>query len=271
MKSGKKFCAFVLLICLICCIDMQANASDYSYVSCYEKKISSKVKTLSKKTTKSTKKLKKKSSYTHTNTSSVEYYDNPITTYSKKSKVKTERTKIKYVVKKSYYKKGSKNVKVVKTVYQKQKTAKYKFPQGYVKPRTQVGKKLPKALVTEFTDGGWKLVLDPLLNNYGDQYDGLCSSGDKRIYIRTYKTNTVYHEFGHFLSYISGRAAQSSEWQKIYKAEKKKVSGGNKTYDTSNSSEYFARTFEDYVLHKKTLKKQRPKSYAYINRLVKAL
>lgn len=84
---------------------------------------------------------------------------------------------------------------------------------------------------------------------------------------KKHKYNTL-HEMGHFLSRLHDGADSTKEFKKIYKAEKKKYNGRLKSYIRSNSKEYFAESFRQYTTCPKTLKKQRPKTYAYIHKMV---
>ena len=81
---------------------------------------------------------------------------------------------------------------------------------------------------------------------------------------------TIYHELGHFLSFIADYADESAEFVSIYNSEKSKVTGYNKAYVTQNAAEYFAESVKDYVLNPGSLQSQRPKTYkAVVNALSK--
>lgn len=84
------------------------------------------------------------------------------------------------------------------------------------------------------------------------------------------KFNTL-HEMGHFLSRLHDGADSTKEFQKIYKAEKNKYKGRLQSYIKANSKEYFAESFRQYTTWNKGLKKQRPKTYAYIDEMVKTI
>ena len=80
----------------------------------------------------------------------------------------------------------------------------------------------------------------------------------------------IYHELGHFLSFIADYADESAEFVSIYNSEKSKVTGYNKVYVTQNAAEYFAESVKDYVLNPGSLQSQRPKTYkAVVNALSK--
>lgn len=81
---------------------------------------------------------------------------------------------------------------------------------------------------------------------------------------------TIYHELGHFLSFIADYADESAEFVSIYNSEKSKVTGYNKVYVTQNAAEYFAESVKDYMLNPGSLQSQRPKTYkAVVNALSK--
>ena len=57
----------------------------------------------------------------------------------------------------------------------------------------------------------------------------------------------------------------------IYNEEKENYTGGNKLYVTQNASEYFAESYRDYVTRSTELKTKRPKTYAYLTRVLNML
>ena len=63
----------------------------------------------------------------------------------------------------------------------------------------------------------------------------------------------------------------NDEFIKIYNKEKNKFDGDIKDYITSNSREYFAESYRDYVTRKTTLKKKRPQTYKYIEKVLNML
>ena len=95
-------------------------------------------------------------------------------------------------------------------------------------------------------------------------YAGVFSVADHAIHLKTRnKTNTL-HEMGHFVSRLQNGADETSEFVKIYKSEKKKYNGTQKSYITKNSKEYFAQSFAEYTQNPSKLKKSRPKTYKYV-------
>ena len=52
--------------------------------------------------------------------------------------------------------------------------------------------------------------------------------------------DTIYHELGHFVAFISGNTDQTAEFKAIFAQEKTLYTAFNKAYVTQNSAEYFA-------------------------------
>lgn len=90
-----------------------------------------------------------------------------------------------------------------------------------------------------------------------------------------YAKCTLIHELGHAFDYNSGGYSFTSEFKKIYKAEKTKFTNtkyykypmGKIKENISNPQEYFASTFTVYVRSPKDLKKHCPKTYNYFKKL----
>ena len=90
-----------------------------------------------------------------------------------------------------------------------------------------------------------------------------------------YAKCTLIHELGHAFDYNGGRFSFTDEFKKIYKAEKKKFTKtkyykypmGKIKENISNPQEYFASSFTVYVRSPKDLKKQCPKTYAYLKKV----
>jgi len=107
--------------------------------------------------------------------------------------------------------------------------------------------------------------------NKSMEYAGTFSVAKHAIVLKKKSKFNTLHEMGHFLSRLHDGADSTKEFQKIYKAEKKKYKGRLKSYITKNSKEYFAESFRQYTTWNKGLKKQRPKTYAYIDEMVKTI
>ena len=73
------------------------------------------------------------------------------------------------------------------------------------------------------------------------------------------------------MAWISGNRDTTGEFKAIYEKEKNLVTSYNRQYTTQSSSEYFAESYREYCLDPRTLKKQRPNTYAAIEKAVKYL
>ena len=80
---------------------------------------------------------------------------------------------------------------------------------------------------------------------------------------------TIYHELGHFLAFISGNTDTTAAFQAVYNKEKSKYTGTNKSYVIQNSSEYFAESVKDYTLTASSLKSARPQTYSAVQAALK--
>lgn len=125
----------------------------------------------------------------------------------------------------------------------------------------------PKAdakLTSAFDTLGFKLKYETSLPGGGR--GGYFNAGNASITLTEMHFNddlddTIYHELGHFLAFISGNTDKNENFKAIYESEKGLFTGINKAYATQNSSEYFADSYREYVLEPARLKKQRPKTY----------
>ena len=122
----------------------------------------------------------------------------------------------------------------------------------------QVAKAAPKMdskVISAYQTLGLEVWVDSSVS-----YAGYFDAKNKKITLKA-DDDTIYHELGHFLGFISGNYDVSSEFVAIYKAEKDNYTGYNKTYVVQNSAEYFAESVKDYMLNKSALKSARPKTY----------
>lgn len=120
-----------------------------------------------------------------------------------------------------------------------------------------------KRVVSAFKELKFEVIYDKEAN-----YAGTFSIRHHAIILKGKNKKWLLHEMGHFLSHLKGGAANTKKFEYIYKKEKKgyrDMKGQKvKKYVCKNSKEYFAQSFADYTIRPKTLKKQRPKTYAYI-------
>lgn len=133
---------------------------------------------------------------------------------------------------------------------------------------TDVDKMLSKA--NKCVRDAFKMLGGKIKYNSKTPYAGKFSARDMTITLRK-KDLCVYHELGHFLSWMGSlkQPDLKKEIQKVYSAEKNKYIGYNKVYVCQNSDEYMAESYRDYCLNKSTLKRQRPKTYNTITKLIK--
>ena len=85
--------------------------------------------------------------------------------------------------------------------------------------------------------------------------------------------DTIYHELGHFLSFIAGHVDNSAEYKAIYNSEKARYRKAfmDSRYAVSSSAEYFAESYMEYVLEPGKLKSAVPKTYAAIQSSLKKI
>lgn len=84
-------------------------------------------------------------------------------------------------------------------------------------------------------------------------------------------SSAICHEIGHFADIkCMGNTSQTKAFNKIYKAEAKVFDNGENDYASSDSQEYFAEAFSEYVTCAGYLKKTVPKTYNYIDALMKS-
>lgn len=142
--------------------------------------------------------------------------------------------------------------------------------------------KIPKKLVKQFYESGWKFgTLDKSKIAY-DSHGIMGITLDKIILLdeSTFSLPfSVIHEFGHYIDVSNGNLAYEKNWQEIYKKEKDNykpkelimLSTSNeqeKAYVTSNESEFFAEIFKQTILFPKKTKKNTPLAYEYMKELI---
>ena len=130
----------------------------------------------------------------------------------------------------------------------------------------------PKAdsrLISAFDTLKFKLKYDLTLP--GGYQGGYFSAKDASItltnmYLNDDLDDTIYHELGHFLSFVAGNVDTTENFKKIYNDEKSSFSRTWRmsSYATSKPSEYFAESYQKYVLEPSKLKAAAPKTYAAI-------
>lgn len=131
-------------------------------------------------------------------------------------------------------------------------------------PATSV--KADSRVVDAFVDLGFKVKYD---KNLG--FAGVFSVGKHAVIMKDKNTTNTLHEMGHFVSRLQKGADETSEFVKIYKAEKNSYTGKLGTYIKGSSKEYFAQSFAEYTQNPSKLKNSRPKTYKYVQAQVEAI
>lgn len=102
-------------------------------------------------------------------------------------------------------------------------------------------------------------------------YAGCFSPSRQKIILKEGDTETLLHELGHFLDFVTDYPSSSKEFKKIFKAEKSKAKSfyNVPSYTTAVEKEYFAEGFNQFYSDPATLKSKCPKTYAYFEKIVK--
>ena len=122
----------------------------------------------------------------------------------------------------------------------------------------------PKAhanVIRAFEILNFKATYDP-----SSSLAGRFAAAEQSITIKSYSVDTLYHEIGHFVAFVSGNKDRSPEWNGIYNSERSKYvnTGRNTSYVTGSAIEYFAESYRDLVVKPNELQKERPQTYEYL-------
>lgn len=217
----------------------------------------------SKKTSTKTKKLSKKSKKSYTKNLGTTTKKSTKTSKSSSATIKKQTT-VKTNVKEYYYKnKKYKKVKTTKTTTVKTTTTPVAKKGKYEVAIDKIAPKMDASVRNAFTTLGFKVYVDSSVN-----YSGYFDAKSRTITLKK-EDETVYHELGHFLAFISGNTDTSSSFKAVYNAEKNKYTGSNKSYVIQSSSEYFAESVKDYTLNASALKNTRPQTYSAVQEAMK--
>ena len=173
--------------------------------------------------------------------------------YTKKSKVKVVTTN------------ATTTVTTTTTAKTDTTTAVSTSTSSSVKGTIDVGQYASKAdsrVLTAYRTLGFTAVVDPSVS-----YSGYYDTRNRKITLRKLD-DTIYHELGHFVAFISGNTDQTAAFKAIFAQEKALYTAYNKSYVTQDSSEYFAESFKEYTLNPAALKSARPKTYAAVQEAV---
>lgn len=167
------------------------------------------------------------------------------------------------------YKKGSKKANVTRQV--KTVTTKYTYEKITAAKKTvrlpaaptvvdirSIAPQADAKVLDAFEKTGFKAEIDSSLATTGE------FNAAKKLLILKKNDACVYHELGHFLFFCAGNLDINSEGKKIYKAEKGLMTAYNKNYVCSNSGEYFAEAYKNYIENPTALRKERPQTYNYV-------
>ena len=135
--------------------------------------------------------------------------------------------------------------------------------------------KIPENIRNNLETNSWRIVVTT--NNFGKNYGysgnilALTVYGEKTIYISVKDSSSIIHEVGHFLDYSLGRVSSFPEFVDIFTEESGNLTLFHKTHKDNYSTalEYFAESFQEYILHPNDLQNFCPKTYEYIDNLSK--
>lgn len=137
---------------------------------------------------------------------------------------------------------------------------------------------IPDEILQDFNNDGFEIILTDVdiskkyyKGDVAGTISGLFVESDKKIYISR-KSNFIeyatVHEIGHYFDFKNNWISVSKEFINIYNAEKEDLK--TFSYDEhykSNSKEFFATSFKEYLKNPKRLKKYTPLTYQYMNNL----
>lgn len=139
-------------------------------------------------------------------------------------------------------------------------------------------KVVPDKILQDFNKDGFEIILTDV--NISEKYykgkvigiiSGLFVEEDKKIYISrksNYINYATIHEIGHYFDFKNNWSSVSKEFINIYESEKEKLKTVScDDHYKSNSKEFFATSFKEFLKNPKRLKKYTPLTYEYIKKL----
>ncbi len=141
---------------------------------------------------------------------------------------------------------------------------------------------LPSALRSKFESQGWEIMISDVtsVNMMSAMYGGFSLGGYVAGFTESYSKiimladsdagSAMNHEMGHYFDYLQGRTSDSKQFSDIYKAESTLLDGGSNEYAKSETSEYFAEAFREYIECAGYLKNTCSRTYSYIDGLMAA-
>lgn len=157
-----------------------------------------------------------------------------------------------------------------------------------IKSVKEMEKVLPNCIVGSLRSHGYsfsivgKRTLDHFSKDLKSDHtiSGIHDLDGRKVAVSNTSATVVLHEVGHFVSCsfqkVNGiNLTQTTEWQGIYNREKSKfwqlnsIDQVGNTYAATSANEFFAECFQQYYLAPKTLRKNCPIAYKFIERTVK--
>lgn len=224
------------------------------------KKVTTKKKRMKKVSHKSSTKIKEKTKKSKVKKKDGSVVETIVTTTIKTIKKKKKRTKTIQTITVTTVKTTTYSVIKEETFYAKNTS------NSTIVSFRDIKGKVDSKVYQSFNDLGFSFKIDPNLGS-----TGVFSVRDHWIKIKTGNPSYLYHELGHFVAALKNKADKTAEFQQIYDSERGKYTGNNKSYVTKDCSEYFAESFRDYTENAAKLKKERPDTFQYINKMVSSI
>lgn len=176
------------------------------------------------------------------------------------SQKKTRKRTVTRITTVTAYRKGSR-IKIITTKIKKTVTT-YVYRKEKRKALS-IEEAAPKAdprLWRAFESLGYTIQVDPAY-----AFSGSFSASKRTLRLKR-ADDTVYHELGHFLAFLSGRVDETDAFQRVYEKEQHRYKGYDRKYILQNSREYFAQSYQEYALNRNRLKRERPQTYRAIQK-----
>lgn len=139
---------------------------------------------------------------------------------------------------------------------------------------------LPAALRNQFEADGWEIMISSVaaVNLASAAFGGVSGAGyvagfthslSRMIMLAdTDAGGAMNHEMGHYFDYSLGTVSDSPNFLDIYQSEAAVFDGGKNDYASSDSGEFFAEAFREYIECAGYLKRTCPRTYDYIDGLM---
>lgn len=141
---------------------------------------------------------------------------------------------------------------------------------------------LPSGIREAFESQGWTIHIKDIdtvnaeavslgANLSEDEYvAGFTETNSKTIVlVDQYTGYALNHEMGHYVDIVlNNETSQSDTFSAIYASEKDLLDGGSNDYAQTDSSEYFAEAFREYIECAGYLQSTCPETYEYIDSIV---